>query len=398
MLAATVALLTTSKKEPLRKLNESVTFRKQDKIPYGTYVAFENLRNMFPQAAVHINGQEPGYWDSLFTYESGQVLVIISPLFLADEYEMKKIIRFVENGNDVFISARQVSDDAQKLLNCKTSTFGFSSIFRDRGVIEEDTLTVSLFTPPFLQHSVYSYPGFNFNAWAYELDTSITGKLGGDELSRVNFLHFRAGTGNLYLHLAPMAFTNYFLLHRNNIAYYEKVFSLISPSACKIGWDEYYLKKRYRFDEERKPGWFNVLLRFPALKAALLTAIFALLLYVVIEMRRKQRYIPVIAKPRNDSLDFVKTIGRLYHDKGDHTNLSRKMTSYFLEYIRTRYNLLTNKLDDDFVKSLHIKSGYPENEIREIISFISYLEGSNRVSDEQLIAYHKKLESFYQNA
>ena len=73
--------------------------------------------------------------------------------------------------------------------------------------------------------------------------------------------------------------------------------------------------------------------------AALLTAIFALLLYVVLEMRRKQRTIPVMTKPKNDSLEFVKTIGRLYHDKGDHKNLCRKMSAYFLEHVRNRYKL-----------------------------------------------------------
>jgi hypothetical protein len=59
--------------------------------------------------------------------------------------------------------------------------------------------------------------------------------------------------------------------------------------------------------------------------------------------------------------------------------------------------LLTNKLDHDFIRNLHIKSGYPENDISEIVSFINYLEGSNAISNDQLIAYHKKLESFYQN-
>jgi hypothetical protein len=172
---------------------------------------------------------------------------------------------------------------------------------------------------------------------------------------------------------------------------------LISPGTKKIAWDEYYLRKRFPRDHEERTGWMKVLFRFPELKAALLTAIFTLLLFVLIEMRRKQRHIPVMIKPRNDSLDFVKTIGRLYHDKSDHKNLCRKMSSYFLEYIRTRFNLLTNKLDTDFIRSLQIKSGYPENDINEIVSFINYLDDSNAISDDQLIAFHKKLESFYQN-
>lgn len=381
-----------------RKFDDRITFQKKHKIPYGLFVAYNNLRHLFPQASVFVNKQEPGYWDSLYTYDSGQALIIISPSFNADEYEMRKIIEFVKNGNDVLISARYISSEAEKLLKCETSIFGVSYLMRRQGIIAGDTLTVSLFDPPFKHRSKYSYPGFNFNAWAYKFDSTISNKLGGDELDRPNFLQFNAGKGHLYLHLAPLTFSNYFLLHKKNMDYYEKVFSLFSPHTKKIAWDEYYLRKKYAGEREERTGWMKVLFRFPELKAALLTAIFTLLLFVLIEMRRKQRHIPVIAKPRNDSLDFVKTIGRLYHDKSDHTNLSRKMSSYFLDYIRTRFNLLTNKLDTDFIHSLHIKSGFPEENIKEIVSFINYLEGPNYVNDEQLIAFHKKLEEFYKSA
>ena len=399
VLTAIAVLLFNGGKEKAKQLDGRITFRKQDKIPYGTYAAFDNLKYMFPRAAILTNKDEPGYWDSLSTNESGQALIIVAPYFFADEYEMKKLAMFVESGNDVLISSAIISSAAEEILKCKTSMFGVSEIPAQQGKNFEDSLTVSLFKPPYPDYSVYNYPGFSFNAWAYESDTTINEKLGGDELKRNNFLHLRAGKGNLYLHLAPMAFSNYFLLHKNNIEYYEKVFSVISPHIRKIVWDEYYLRKK-SFERENKeqPGWFNVLLRFPALKAALLTSILILLLYVFIEMRRKQRAIPIIAKPRNDSLDFVKTIGRLYHDKRDHKNLCNKMSSYFLEYIRTRYKLLTNRLDEAFIESLHLKSGYPKSELNRIISFINYLEGPNAISDEKLIAFHKQLESFYKNA
>ena len=140
-------------------------------------------------------------------------------------------------------------------------------------------------------------------------------------------------------------------------------------------WDEYYLYKKSDDNErEEKKSWLSVLFRYPALKAALLTAIFTLLLFVLLEMRRKQRFIPVITKPRNDSLDFVKTIGRLYYDKGDHKNLCRKMAAYFLEHVRNKYKLPTGTLDDEFVKNLQFKSGVEEQEIRSIVSFIKYLD------------------------
>jgi predicted nucleic acid-binding protein len=105
--------------------------------------------------------------------------------------------------------------------------------------------------------------------------------------------------------------------------------------------------------------------------------------------------IPVMARPRNDSLEFVKTIGRLYHEKRDNKNLSKKMAAYFLEHVRNRYKLSTNQFDDEFIISLQRKTAQPEKNIREIISFINNIDETDEIADEQLAGFHKRLEDFY---
>jgi hypothetical protein len=231
-----------------------------------------------------------------------------------------------------------------------------------------------------------------------KIDDESSEVLGRDDIDRPNFIHLRSGKGNLYVHLSPLSFTNYFLLHRKNIAYYEKVLSVISKETSKVVWDEYYINKRFLEDEKEKKSWLSVLSRYPGLKAGLLTAIITLLVYVLLEMRRKQRYIPVVTKPRNDSMDFVKTIGRLYYDKGDHKNLCRKMAAYFLEHVRSSYKLPTGELDEDFVRKLKYKSGAEEHDIRGIVSFIKYSEDAPVITDKQLTDFHKQLETFYKTA
>jgi hypothetical protein len=74
------------------------------------------------------------------------------------------------------------------------------------------------------------------------------------------------------------------------------------------------------------------------------------------------------------------------------------MSAYFLEHVRTRYKLATSNLDDEFAKNLSYKTGIAENELKGIIAFINYLPEMDRVSPEQLIAFHKQLESFYKTA
>jgi hypothetical protein len=71
------------------------------------------------------------------------------------------------------------------------------------------------------------------------------------------------------------------------------------------------------------------------------------------------------------------------------------MAAYFLEHIRNRYKLSTNRLDDEFITALGRKTAQPENNIREIISFINNIDETGEMADEHLADFHKKLEEFY---
>jgi hypothetical protein len=392
LLTVMIFLFAGSSGRKTKKMDERITLGKADKIPYGTYVAFDNLKYIFPNASIYTDKNEPGYWDSVYNHGTKQAFIAISGRFNASSEEMRQLINFVKSGNDAFISARYISETAQEMLGCKCSSNDFTSLYNE---YMDDSVSLSLNKPPFPGSLKYSYPGKKVESYFYRVDTTTTDVLGYNNEGTPNFIHLTAGKGNFYLHLAPLAFSNYFLLHGNNISYYEKALSVISSDVEKVIWDEYYLKKKFADESVKKKNWLSIFFQFPALKAALLTAIFALLLYTLLEMRRKQRYIPVINRPKNDSLDFVKTIGRMYYDKGDHKNLCRKMAAYFLEYIRNRFKLNTNNLDEEFIHNLQSKTAYDENELRSIVSFISHLDEAYEVKQKQLILFHKKLESFY---
>jgi hypothetical protein len=389
-----IALLVTGNNKAKRKIDQRVTLKKKDKIPYGTQVAFSSLKYLFPDAQILTSREEPGYWDSLSNYEEKQAYIVITDRFTATTSDLKKLIRFAENGNDVFVSARYISSSTDDIINANSTSLDYS--------LDEDErakeLTMSLNAPPFSSDTAYKYPGKSFDSYFTGVDTTITNVLGFDKGYRTSFIHLKAGRGNFFIHLEPLAFSNYFLLYDDNIAYYEKAMSVIAPDTRKIVWDEYFINKgedNYNNPPKNKKSWMSVFFSYPSLRAALLTAIFGLLLYVLLGMRRKQRYVPVVKAPRNDSLEFVKTIGRLYYDKGNHRNLAVKMSSYFLEHVRSKYKLPTNVLDEEFIKALQYKSGAEEFRVRSIVSFIKYLNESAAINEHQLADYHKELEQFY---
>jgi len=385
----------SSEKRQRRYFNHRISLRKEHKIPYGLYVAYHSLSRLFPFASVYGSRQAPGRWDSISALEKNQALIIITDRFSPDEEEMKKLVDFAAAGNFIFISARSLSYSAESVFHC--------SVFEKADWWTEDSLNVQLENPPFHLPLRFSYPGMQFSSFLEDYDTLITGVMGKNDYNRAVFTHYRTGEGSIYLHLAPLAFSNYFLLHKENVRYYENVISLIPRHVTSVVWDEYYMNKPLSVwnesgeENQKRRNWWSVMMSIPALKAALWTGIVTLLIYLLLGMRRKQRVIPVMEKPKNDSLDFVKTIGRLYFDKNDHADLCIKMSTYFLEHVRSRYRLATSNLNGEFVKALHYKSGYPEQELGQIISFIQQLTAGRQVSDEQLAAYYKKLESFYKN-
>ena len=392
ILAVVVALLTIMlfAKKRERVMDERITLRITDKIPYGMYVAYALLPKIFPGASVTHDKTSPANWKSITTEKSNQAVFLMAKDFDAEDFELSRLFSFAKNGNYVFIIAHSLSFEAAKFFACADNGnfYGFDM---------PDSLQVNLVKPPFAIETPFVFPGKSYESYFSKIDTATTLNLGKGNNGNTNFIRLKAGDGAIYIHLAPLAFSNYFLLHKNNIGYYKNAFSVIPNTVSAAVWNDYYLTK-LPAKKERDPGWFRVLLKYPSFRWGLLTALATLTLFVLLEMRRKQRMIPEFEKPKNDSMDFVKTIGRLYFDKGDHKNLATKMGVHFFDHIRNKYKLSTHTIDDDFINTLHYKTAYPLQEITSIVRFIQFTNSAPAISEHQLSEFHKQLELFYQNS
>ena len=380
-----------------REFDPRITLSRRDKIPYGSYVAFESLASLFPNAKIQVNKLQPDYWDTLSQYRKNQALIIIGRSFLPAEYEMNDLKRFVENGNTVFISAASFSSFAQEALGIATPevfqllyNFGLNNL--------ADSFYLNLDKPPFQIERDFILPGRRFETYLSSWDRTTTTLLGDGAYKEPNFINVRYGKGNFFVHVNPLVFTNYFILHKNNYQYFSQVMSVIPSNTELVVWDEYFPRKRHVYNynnDDSSKGALSGMLKHQSFRTAFWITLLFLLLYALQEMRRKQRFVPAFVKPKNDSLDFVKTIGRLYYEKKDHTNLARKMAAYFLEHVRNQYKIPTGRLDENFVKLLHLKSGYDESELQNIISFIKKLDVA-KINENKLADFYKQLESFYQ--
>jgi len=389
-LVAFCALLFGAVGSSKRTLNERITLKQTDKIPYGFYTAKTLLPGLFPQAKIVTDKVSPGTWRAISTVSDRQAVFIIGDLN-ASNGELDRIREFVKLGNHVFFITRHLSDEAKTF-------FGFDYNDISQGFAQSgasDSLAVSLDGPRFTDTTKYFYPGLRYASVFDSIYPSKSVVLGSGLNNSPNFLQFRMGAGSVYLHTAPLAFSNYFILHKNNVAYYQGALSVIPQNVTKILWNEYYLYKKTT-PPESEPAWLSVLFRYKAFRWGFMTALGVLLLYLLMEIRRKQRIIPHWPASKNESLDFVQTIGRLYYDQRNHQDLALKMSAFFLDHVRSRYNITTAVLDDEFVAALSTKAGYPADDIMSIVNDISSLPDKAGLTEQQLAQFHKKLEKFYQ--
>lgn len=393
-----------------KRLNERVTLWRNDKIPYGTYYARENLSRIFPEASIENIRTSPDPYHKenttdLFenTYNpkaNKTCYVIIADAVMPDDKEIEGLFDMVGKGTQVFISSFSIDETLLDSLQLKTSLY-------NSYLNVHDSLTVGVYDPVSWQESRYSYPGMALDNYFSDVDSSITTVLGKNKEGKANFVKISYESGGaFYIHLAPMSFTNFFLLHKSNKGYYDQVLSWMPRNAELVRWDDYFRNSvngngKGGNNRDNTKGTFSALgwlLDQQSLAWAWWLLLLLLLLIYLFESKRKQRIIPVIPPVKNASLDFVKTIGRMYFQRKDNKDLAHKMLVHFLGYVRSRYNIRATVLDEDFVQRLAYKSGYDQRAVQTLVYDLQYAQDAPQVSDHALLELNHKLETFYQYA
>ena len=363
-------------------MDKRITVWHLDKIAYGTSFAHENLNYIFPYATIYTTDRYPILISSdRETTDSVRSIIMIGRTFSPEPADMNSLLRFASSGNQVFISAEYFEDTILSMLGCKVN-----QLFLDR----EDSMQLEIYNPVRQEWLKYAYPGFADNNYFSQIDTGHTTILGKNGNGFPNFirLNYKHG-GALFLHTAPLAFSNFFLLHGDNHSYYDYALSNLSAKTNEVEWSDYF--RNYK----TKPfSTLHFILSQRALRWAfwLLMGIFAIVLLV--ESKRKQRPIAELQTVRNASEDFVKTVGRLYFQQKNNQNLATKMIFAFLENIRVTYNLSTVQLNEEFENKLVFRTGVQRDQVRRIIYTIHEMRMKQDLSDWELMDLHKQINQF----
>jgi len=365
-----------------RIIDWSQTFSNRDKIPYGTFVLYKELPALF--SGIKATELRVPVYDHVNNNENEKELyLLIGRRIETSRADEEELYKYVEKGNTVFISSSDFSESFEKKFNIKTSRF--ADYFNDK-----DSANINFSNPALKAEKDFSLEKNTLDAHFTDIDTAKASILGVNSYKNINFIRIKIGEGFLYLHTVPVAFTNYFLLKDNNTEYISKLFSYLHAKPSALFWDEYYKLGR---TGSRTP--LRVLLTKPALKWAWYTALTGMLIFVIFYAKRRQRIIPVIKPPTNDSKEFVETVSRVYLNQKHHKNIAEKKITFWLDFIRVRFNISTQQLTDEFCIQLAHKSGTSKEAVEKITNNILRIRSSSSISATDLIIINQQIDHFY---
>jgi hypothetical protein len=356
------------------------TYLKEDKIPFGLYILNKEIGSLFPNTVVR-STREPVY-NTLkgVDYRNSNYLLIAGSLEL-DKLDYKEMERYLRNGNDVFIATFNLGKVLRGRLKIETDMV--------YGIGKNESVPINFVNPSLKSRKPYRFDKGLGDQFFSNFDSLRATILGKNQKGQANFLKYSYGKGSLYVLPNPQLLTNYSLIRADGADYAAKALSYLKPTPTLI-WDERYTK-----GNSDDASLLRVVFKNDKLRWAYYTALISLVIFVLFEIKRRQRIIPVIRPLKNSSVDFVKVVGSVYYEQRDNTDISQKKINYFLEFIRSNYRLKTQELDEEFSADLIHKTGLPNDVIHSLVQLIKGVSASKKVTDQQLISLNKSIEHFY---
>lgn len=355
-------------------------FSRYETRPYGSRVVFEVLDDLLPHAEVRSVDVPPYLWLA-DTTRPGRSYVFVTDAFEPDPAESAALLDFARRGNTLFVAAETIAGPLADTLGVATGRLPYGA------TNAADSLDrVELVNPALRRAAPYTFVAGTAGHVFTRFDTTATTVLGTTE-GRVSYVRIAWGAGAVLLSTVPYAFTNYNMVTGENAAYVAGAFSYLPEG--DVWWDEHHKPGRRRAGTP-----LRFVLSEPALRLAYGLGIGTLLLFIVFRARRRQRVIPVVAPPRNTTLAFIETVGRLSYQRRDHRSVAEERITYFLAHLRETLNVPTNELGESFIRTVAARSGVPVGQAQALVAEIASVRGKERLSEEELLRLSQAIDRF----
>ncbi len=385
-LISILVLLTYLEAMEPEEINWNPSYTAADKIPLGAYILFEFIQEQ-PFSVEKIN--LPPYEFLKQTSPAGTYIFLNNRLDFHDS-ELNELLSWIEKGNKAYLIAESFSSNILDTLDLKIKISAPGKDLSSKPIFNLTIPGLEADEPFLLDKETY-----NFTFRSYDtLEQRLVGvsQLYRDTLKitrpEAHFLMDSIGKGVLFIHTSPKAFSNFFIIEGENYKYAERALAFISPEDV-VYWDAYYKSgKAYQSSP------LYILLNSKALKWAYYFIIAGSILFILFEGKRKQRSIPVIRPLQNQSYHFTRTIAGLYLNQKDYKEISSKKIHLFLDYVRTKYHLTTDEVNDHFYERLAGLSGNRLEDVKKLWDLMLVLQNKQQVEKEDLLELNRKINAF----
>ena len=365
-----------------RQFNWTPSYAAEDKNPFGAWVLNEILPGLFPGRKIDVS--------NLTLYEIKDSLgeadnvIILTHAFDATREDAAVLLSHAENRASVFIASESFSGKLADTLKLATYDYLFKNGLNEQ---RRDSSFVRFVNPKLDTSSHYVFRRENIHNYFVGFDSTRTSIIAENDFQEPVAIRMQWGKGNFILLSIPLAFTNIYALKEGNHKFISTSLSYLKEG--DVHWTQFYSIGRM---EAATP--LRYILTHAPLAWAYYISVTALLLFMVLEARRKQRAIPVIKPLENTSLEFVGTIANLYYQRGDHKNIAEKKILFFFDQLRSRYRLNPNEAGENFIAALSGKSGVKKEEVHRLFQIIQSLRAQAVVKKEELVELSQSLEKF----
>ncbi len=388
------------------------TFSPTDKQPFGCYV-FDEVVSSSLKGNYSFTDKTFYQIDNDSTKAMPKALLSINDYAFMDSVQFKSMVHLLKKGYKIMFVSSNLSPilvDSLKITSHNIYLNDDAIKFMTKQVVKRKPLFLA--DKSFTKRVFWYYPQI-CNDYFSGVDPSETKNPDEQKdnrkqtwLSRIpatviarnkdrNTIAFskKVGKGELFIVSNPLLFTNYGILDQKNAAY---VFSLLS-----------YMKGlplvRCGVSESKSASAespLRYILSQPSLRWSLYLTLITILLFMFFTAKRRQKVIPIIEAPLNQTLDFVKLIGTLYYQKKDHLGLLRKKQIYFVQTVKreTNIDIEEEKLTPELCRRLSNKTGMEPDKINKLLSDIEmFMTYDYDVDDKTLREYIDRMNEFIIN-
>ncbi len=339
------------------------TFATNDKMPFGLYVFNEEIQSLYKNRLSSTDITPYEYFAQqkhTNQKDTNSLMLFISQYISLDHNSIKSTLSYVSKGNNLFLGVENIDEYLSDKLKVSVELMqsDIPNFIQNNKKIEEFYIKIK----------------DSANIEVLDFETSMNKK-------KATFVKINYKKGHIYLFSNPIIFTNYQLLYKNSSEQVEHILSAM-PSE-KVIWINNFLDSS---------TFVRYIVSMPSLKWAWYFILIGTLLFFLFNAKRKQRAIEIREPLKNESLNFIRTIGDLYFYEKNYKDIIHKKLTYYLEKIRTDYKISTETLDDRFTHLLSLKLQKDKTDIQALIKAIERNKKASVQDENELISVTKLLD------